>query len=385
MKIGILTMNYNSNYGGILQCLALQNTLIAMGHEVEVIRFTSNKKGTLKRRMKLLFMDFSFSNFYDFVYNNIRDRIFILLGKQKNLPKSLLDKTSLFIQKNINYTELCNEETIGNLVELHNYDTIVIGSDKIWGGLAKEKLIYFGDWIPKFKGKLISYAACSSNNHIPEFNKEKIKILLEQFHAISVRDKHTYDLFNIYPDIKKKIVLDPTLLYDYKDYITDIPKEKYVFVYILGHEITGGHKRMLELIKLKYGNIKVKAVVLSNESVDIVPYADEVIYDASPSEWLSMLVHSTIVYTDSFHGIIFSLKYQKHFVAYYKEPNRATRLLDLQNRMGLEKFIVTSVDEAVDKNSITNIPEYDKINDSLNFHKNKSFAFITKALEIQDL
>lgn len=130
MKIGILTMNYNSNYGGILQCLALQNTLIAMGHEVEVIRFTSNKKGTLKRRLKLLFMDFSFSNFYDFVYNNIRDRIFILLGKQKNLPKSLLDKTSLFIQKNINYTELCNEETIGNLVELHNYDTIVIGSDK---------------------------------------------------------------------------------------------------------------------------------------------------------------------------------------------------------------------------------------------------------------
>lgn len=382
MKIGILTMNYNSNYGGILQCVALQNTLIAMGHEVEVIKYSSNKKGTLKRRLKLLFMDFSLSNFYEFIYNKIRDRISLLLGKQKKLPESLLKKTALFIQNNINYTELCNEDTIGKLIEIHNFDTIIIGSDKIWGGLTKDKLIYFGDWAPKFKGRLISYAACSSNSHIPNFNKEKIQNLLKQFHGISVRDKHTYDLFNIYPDIKKEIVLDPTLLYDYKDYIINMPEEKYVFVYILGHEITGGHKRMLELIKQEYGNIKVKAVVLSNESVDIVPYVDEVFYDASPSEWLNLLAHSSIVYTDSFHGIIFSLKYQKHFVAYYKEANRSTRLLDLQNRMGLNQFIVASVDEAVEKKAVTNLPPYNKINELLTLYRNKSLSFITEMLKV---
>ena len=374
-------MNYNSNYGGILQCIALQNILIAMGHEVEVIRFSSNKKGTLKRRIKLLLLDFSFTNFYEFVYNNMRDRISILLGKQKKLPESLLKKTALFIQKNINYTELCNEDTIGCIVESHNYDVIVVGSDKIWGGLAKDKLIYFGDWLPKFKGKMISYAACSSNDHIPNFNKEKIEILLNQFHAISVRDKHTYDLLNIYPDIKKEIVLDPTLLYDYKDYIIDVPKEKYVFVYILGHEIIGGHKRMLELIKREYGNIKVKAVVLSNESVDIVPYVDEVYYDASPSEWINLLVHSTVVYTDSFHGIIFALKYQRRFIAYYKELNRSTRLIDLRDRFNLHPFIISSVDEAINKHSISKVPAYCIINDWLMLNREKSISFIRNALK----
>ena len=97
-------------------------------------------------------------------------------------------------------------------------------------------------------------------------------------------------------------------------------------------------------MKQRYGDIPVKAVVLSDESTDIVPYVDEVVDDASPDVWLNLLVHSKAVYTDSFHGVIFSLKYHKPFIAYYKEATRSTRLIDLKERFGLVGNIVSSVD-----------------------------------------
>ena len=68
MKIGILTLLPRYNYGGILQCLALQSVLEGMGHEVKVIRFKSQRSGTLKRRLKLLVTDFSFNEYIEWLH-----------------------------------------------------------------------------------------------------------------------------------------------------------------------------------------------------------------------------------------------------------------------------------------------------------------------------
>ena len=45
MKIGILTQPLHTNYGGLLQCFALQTTLKWLGHEVWVVRRTSKTPG----------------------------------------------------------------------------------------------------------------------------------------------------------------------------------------------------------------------------------------------------------------------------------------------------------------------------------------------------
>ena len=39
MTIGLLTLMHGHNYGGILQCYALQQTLEALGHRVEIIDY----------------------------------------------------------------------------------------------------------------------------------------------------------------------------------------------------------------------------------------------------------------------------------------------------------------------------------------------------------
>lgn len=380
MKIGILTMNYRCNYGGILQCLALRRIIEELGYEVEVIRFLALDERRYIRKLKLLIAGISFSIFVKYMYDKLVDGVKLCLGIQRPLSDDLLKRCKLFIDENIKYTEVCNENTIGQLVQNYNLDVVVIGSDKIWGELAREKLVYMGDFDPPFRGKLITYAACTSFPFIPLFNRDKIHRLLKRFYAISVRDTYTQNLFKCYPDIKMEIVLDPTFLYDFKPYLNKVEGAPYVLTYILGREIKGGHKKMIELIRQKYRNMKIKAIVLSNESMDIVPYVDEVIDDAGPSDWLNAIYNASFIYTDSFHGVVFSMKFQKPFIAYYSEISRSSRLIDLRDRFRLYGAVVSSVYEAINKRSIELSLDYEKINIQINNMKNNSLSYLKNNL-----
>lgn len=376
MKVAILTMNYVYNYGGILQCLALQKTLESKGIEVVVIRFSSNKKGNIKKKLKLLFTDFSLKSYMDRALNELCG----VFTKHKQLPPKLLSKCSAFIAENIHYTELCDEQTIGKLVQQINPDAIVIGSDKIWGVVADEQLVYFGDWHPTFNGRLISYAACSSREHIPSFCQQKIRNLFLRFNAISVRDEYTKKLFQPLAERNIPVVADPTMLYDFQEYYADTKTQPYILTYILGREIRGGHMEALNEIKSKVGNLAVKSIVISVQATDIVTYADDVIYDCSPSEWLNLIRQAAFVYTDSFHGIMFSMKFQKPFVGYYREFYRASRLLDLERYYELSPWIVSSVLDMKEKRSCTQEINYEKIQAQINLLRDKSLFYLSKAL-----
>ena len=110
-------------------------------------------------------------------------------------------------------------------------------------------------------------------------------------------------------------------------------------------------------------------------------YADKTFYDADPAKWLQLIKNADFVYTDSFHGVLFSLKYHKPFLAYYTEKMRATRFLDLGKRYDIDKFIVRNVDEVEEKNSIENPPDFDRIDGLLNNHRRCSFDFLHNALK----
>ncbi len=351
-----------------------------MGHDVEVINFQTTQQASFKRRLKLLLTNFDCTTYFTWLSDKLKDKWDYLNGKLRPLPTVLLERCSLFIKENIPYTEKCDEKSIGLLVKEKGFEMIIIGSDKIWGSLGYSQLVYFGDWEPTFDGKLVSYAACSSLKEVPRYNCEKIESLLDHFTKISVRDKHTCDLIQPYSTKAFQIVADPTILYDFDKYL--IPKyaneQPYIFAYILGQEIKGGHKKALKKVKGKYGNIPVKAVVLTNESMGIIDYADEIICDADPQTWMNLLAYSSFVYTDSFHGVIFSLKYNKDFIAYYKEESRASRLLDLKRMFSIKQNIVSRVDE-IDLQA-EKIP-YEIVNDEIFKLKESSICFLNEAVK----
>lgn len=345
MKIGILTQTPSYNYGGTLQCMALQRVLEKMGHNVEVIAYKSNNRGRRLAKVKLLFAGLKLSE----VFSTIADKMWNSLNSQAHrtrpLSSLMIKKNTSFIENYINLTERCDEETIGELVQTHEYDAIIFGSDIIWGDLGMPQLTYFGDWNPIPKCKLLSYAACSGKLSIPNYNRRKIENCLNRFDKISVRDEQTRNLFSSLCDKRISIVADPTLLYDFDEFKNnEIIDSPYILTYILGREITGGHKEMLSKIKVKYPKCIVVSIVMTTESTDIVKYSDKIIYDASPDEWVSLFFHASFIYTDSYHGTIFAIKFRKAFVSYYRELLRSSRLIDLKKRYNISE-IVKSVDQ----------------------------------------
>lgn len=74
------------------------------------------------------------------------------------------------------------------------------------------------------------------------------------------------------------------------------------------------------------------AIVIPCNSRDITKYADKVFETLSPEQWVDMFYHARYVYTDSFHAIMFSLKFEKPFVSYYRNKIRSSRLIDLKKQ-----------------------------------------------------
>lgn len=339
MKIGILTFHFGNNYGGILQCYATQQLLIKMGHNVEIINYRPsaisffsrvvNKLKTIRNLSVLLkvLMDF-------------------VTVKQCNKQKSgelsiqkakILSAFDNFRRDYLILTEAVDNTSIGFLCE--KFDAIIVGSDQVWTSLYDRNSVYFLDWFPQYQGKRIAYAACSAHSFVTEARRKILSDYLKRFDIISVRDIITQTLVKQIIDEEVDIVADPTLLYNFDEFVSTENVQPYILTYILGSEIKGGHDGALQKVKAQYGNICVKSIIIPGGTSDIVKYSDEQYFDLTPSEWVNMFAHATFVYTDSFHGIMFSIKFKKPFVGYYANQIRSSRLIDLKERFNMTNIV----------------------------------------------
>ncbi|MEG1871162.1 MAG: polysaccharide pyruvyl transferase family protein [Peptostreptococcaceae bacterium] len=331
MRVGILTFHFGNNYGGILQCYALQKVIKSYGHTVEIINYLPTSL-PLKKRLLNKFK--SLHNIKDFTENlrriKIKDNKENILQEEKVLIIKSFDE---FRTKNLNISEQLTKDTIGRYANSH-YDAIVVGSDQVWTSIFDPDSIYFIGWGPDYKGKRISYAACSAHSCVRGKRRKELQTFIKKFDIITVRDATTRELVNNIINEKPEIVPDPTQLYDFKEFISsDSPEEPYILTYILGGEIIGGHLNAIKKIKEQVGDISVYSIINPSNSVDIALYSDKSFYHLGPIDWVNLFTKARIVYTDSFHGIMFSMKFNIPFLGYYKDIIRSSRLLYLKETL----------------------------------------------------
>lgn len=332
MRIGILTFHFGNNYGGILQCYALQQVVRSLGHEVEIINFRPQSGRTLKHIMGRLREQPSLASILRLVRENY-------CAKKDTDPK-LQDKkeTSIavcntFREKYLKLSAPLDEETIGEYTNAH-YDMIIVGSDQVWTSFYDRVPVYFMGWEPAFHGRKMSYAACSAYTKVSGRRSIELARLLKSFDKLTVRDGSTAQLVKTLTGTAPQIVPDPSLLYDYSEFqeAEIVPVEPYILTYILGDEIEGGHQAALQKIKNEVGEMPVYAISIPGLGADIHPLADKVFSTLFPEEWVAMFRHAAYVYTDSFHAVMFSLKFGIPFTAYYRNMTRSSRMLDLKER-----------------------------------------------------
>lgn len=329
MKVGILTLQTGYNYGGSLQCEALQETLIGLGNDVSVINYYPVRihavpfwkgwglhgKGRLSRIMRrwnqLLYLEP-----YEEKYNQYKKEK-LRLTKPCYSPEEIDD--------------LCAD-----------YDVLVVGSDQVWNLAYHPDQVYYLAYPEEFGGKKISYAACCGNKvtDAPEW----VATRLNNLDAIAVRNSFTRDWVEEITHGERsevEIVADPTLLHEFDLPDTIKPQQrKYILVYIIGAGDKAFHHDIIRKAKEKHGDIPVILAMATGYKIQLFNWVDEKLWMLTPYDWISWIKNAQFVYTDSFHGVLFSIKYQRDFIAYYAEAVRSPRLVTLGKDFNLSDRIV---------------------------------------------
>ena len=363
MKIGLLSYHKNNNYGWNLQCYALMTVLKSMGHEVTLINKMKFSNQSCWERLKNACVRISHLN---------RGKSFEDVQKERGV------RIAPFFEKYI----LPRTRCIKNQKEyrkLPRFDALVVGSDQVW----RSKLVnpiedYYFNFID-YPAKLISYAA-SFGVDVREYTTDKIVKcgnLIEKFSAVSVREQSGVKLIrDIYKWKCNPVVMpDPTLSLTEKDYRkiignrTNVNKNRgNLFCYIL--DKTQDKETAIEKLSTAY-SLKPRCIGLS----------ESYIYP-SVEEWLGAFSDADFIFTDSFHGCVFSLIFRKPFIAYGNSSRGLARFISLLNTFEQSERLIQSSAEIDELDSLKmKSLDREKIDIIQNHLRTKAFDFLSSNLK----
>lgn len=339
-KIAILTWLHNQNYGSILQAYALQRFLKNKGYEVNNIDLKPSIKEKIKNGIE---------------QNNplstlVKEKLQIYKARRACKNKEVLNikkqKFNNFLLGHFSLTKTYRQ--FRHLKELSGlYDVYICGSDQVWSPMLLSPS-YFFDFLPD-SSKKISYACSFGMSSLPKDKKEKIKLWLSKFHAISVREQSGVDIVNSLLKEKCTCTVDPTMLLSPKEWdeVTTTKRlidEPYLLCYFLSFNLEQWEKTRA-LSKKK--NLKMIVVPTTKESYK---FGDKVLCDVGPEDWVSLVKYADFVSTDSFHGCVFSIIYKRQFCVFkrFADTNKFSqnsRIYTLLSTYGLEKCLVKNTEE----------------------------------------
>lgn len=373
MKIGILTLPLNTNYGGILQAYALQTILKRMGCEVNVIE----KK---KRPLSLSIQEKPICYGKRIVKNLIGRKCPVFYEQKFNREQPIIQKnTDKFIHK---YIHLITYNNFSDIKE-SEYDAIIVGSDQIWrpkyfriDKIENAYLKFAEDW----NIKRIAYAASFGTDQWEYTKKqtEECGRLLKKFDVVSVRETSGVDLCRNKFGVEAQHVLDPTMLLTKEDYIKlfeadNTPKSKgNLLCYILDE--TEEKKTLIKRIADEKGLMPFNVKSRSNDINS--PISDRILPPIE--QWLRGFYDAEFVVTDSFHACVFSIIFNKPFIAYGNARRGMSRFTSLLDLFGLKDCLITNISEYNNYSFDFNV--WQNVNDILYRYKTIALDFIKSNL-----
>lgn len=367
-KIGILTHYYNNkNIGALLQAYALTNFLNRISYPTQQICFDYIffDKNSRMHRLYFALHKYSFSKLLLLVTKKVFYKLCIIpLEKHKNKRiKPCIEKQNIIFD-NFQYfiphsPEKYNTTNISKANP--NYDIFIIGSDQVFASYLLPLSAYYGEFAAADK-KVISYAASSDVKGFPQKTENLFKQKLKRLNKISVREKTLKDYIERITDKKADVVLDPTFLLSKQEWLkianpAVVPNQKYIFCYFLGGKSAWQRKAArayadkygYELLHLPYimQNIRPADIYLKGQGR----------YDVGPREFISLINGAECIFTDSFHGMAFSINFNKDFYVFNRDDkdginSMTSRITDTLSMLGLTERHIKTQDTVLEKHPI---------------------------------
>ncbi len=353
-NVGILTYHNTRNCGAALQAYALQKTLLSIGINAEIIDYRCSK------------IEEAYHSGIQVNLQNFRQLIKKILLYRDS--RSSQKKFDAFSCHKLIVSAKYDRATIRQANK--KYDAFITGSDQVWNfDLNGNDYTYLLDFVATNKSRIAYAASCGGYTAASEV-REVMKRELAAFKKISVRESDLKIKLSKVTDQDICVVLDPTLLLDKCDYsfAGSISSKKYIFVYTIaatphvemaaralsdatGLEVVWGHMSY----KKKRGYVNRR--------------------DLGPDEFISYIKNAEYVVTSSFHGMAFSIIFEKQFFFDLdnKKQNNNDRLISLAESLGLQTRNLSHC-----QSDLISIPQidYQRVRQKLAQLKEQSIAFL---------
>lgn len=363
MKIGQLTLDGYFNYGNALQKYALQIILRCFG-DVDYLWHAP------QNFMAFVWYRWNWKEYIKFTLNwhGYRDRLFSNIHAMELIRQG---KIKEWCDRYINIRDIegCLEEIDSD------YDFFITGSDQVWNPINEDLEILLLPFTSV--EKRIAYAASISSPSIPAEKKNLYREGFAGMAHISMREQQGADIVKEFSGREVPVLVDPTLLLTAEDWrkVSRSPAwyhgEDYILTYFLG-------KRPKVITQLEQ-ETGLKVVNLMDESV----YEH---YVTGPDEFIWAIEHAKLVYTDSFHGTVFSILFRTPFVVCNRVGDEVTekmgsRIDTLLGLFGLEARRGTKVNGCAIENPLTE-PDWSNVDEVLARERARADEYLRNALGI---
>lgn len=352
MKIGILSMQRIPNYGSFLQAFSLKKQMEERGHEVYFIDIIDGRKIVDSKETHASVV----KKFDRYIVKRIENYFFY--------------RKMLKIHEEDARKYLSIDKKIRNN---NQFDIVIIGSDEVFNATIPSKWGFstqlFGDILNT--KSIVTYAASCGSTTFEKATRynivQDIRKYMQNIERISVRDKNTAEFVYMISDRKAEINVDPVFLTNYDRYIPKIKdRRSYILVYAYENRINNIEE--IDAIKK----------IAQEENLDIISVGMQQRWCkhniiANAFELLSYVKNAKYIVTDTFHGSVFSIKYNKQFITFIRESN-TEKLRGLLEQFGLLGRAVSDITE-VSSTLHTRI-DWNRVNDLILYEQEKSKSYL---------
>ena len=371
MEIGIITLPFASNYGGILQNWALQQVLIRMGHSPVTVDCAS--RPGMSFRWNLLKTDVK-TLMYRFVgVGNLR----WTMREKRRFLAEVAGPLNDFVRREI-VSERVPYRSMAKMSG--RLDAWIVGSDQVWRPVYNPDLdVTFLKFARNIPVRKVAYAASFGVDEweYSDSQTSRYRSLAGLFDSVSVRERSGVALCEKYLGVEASVVLDPTMLLSQEDYSE-----------LCGSTPRRGDRLVAFFLDPTDEKIELAGRMASEQglTLDLVqPFglAGMNRHEAGGfrmrgvEEWLRSMMEAGAVLTDSYHGTVFSILFEKDFWVLVNPGRGTSRFDSLLDTLGLTDRTVNPSAPDLAK---TETPDWTSVRNRLDSLRGDSLAFLEKAL-----
>lgn len=317
MRVGIITFHFVNNFGGVLQAYALRRALEKeCGIDAEIIDYR-NWFIRLTDRIRLLPIS-----------TNVKEIVSGLRTFSERKGRRF--KFGTFTKQS---NRMSRKYISSRQLKAHppGDDKYICGSDQIWNPVLTMGVVpcYFLDFEKEPNNK-IAYAPSFGTDRISKRIRKCIQKYIQGIGHLSVREQSGQQLIHEITGLNPERLIDPTFLLGKKEWseLGENPlrsAEPYILLYIMqrDEEVYRYAKR----VKQQKG---IRLVEISRYGYQ-PGFVDEILVDVGPKEFLGLFRDATYVCTNSYHGLAYSIIFEKDFclIPCKRFTARINNMLDL--------------------------------------------------------